>query len=185
MNSNWSYSPETPKSGQNRSFFRPVWSWNLTADPQKTTGYIIYATASFVHHLLTNCKFKLELQSGNPQIMTKFVFASVTLTFHLWLWPFEWTSPFSMVISAENFMMIRWQKTLWKGCNRWTDGRTHRSVVWPAWSQLKQCRFIVILTLGDKFQINFHRSITNVIHETETENVICRNVDDFVWAPMS
>ena len=29
VNSNWSYSPETLNSGQNRRFFCPVWPWNL------------------------------------------------------------------------------------------------------------------------------------------------------------
>ena len=33
---------------------------------------------------------------------------SVTLTFDFWLWPFAWTSLLSLVISAENFMMIWW-----------------------------------------------------------------------------
>ena len=30
VNSNWSYSPETPNLGQNRRFFLAVWPWNLT-----------------------------------------------------------------------------------------------------------------------------------------------------------
>ena len=30
MNSNWSYSPETPNLGQIRRFFLAVWPWNLT-----------------------------------------------------------------------------------------------------------------------------------------------------------
>ena len=34
------------------------WSWN-------TKGHLSEATSSFVHHLITTCEFKLELQSGN------------------------------------------------------------------------------------------------------------------------
>ena len=33
---------------------------------------------------------------------------SMTLTFHLWLWPFAWTSLISMITTPENFIMIRW-----------------------------------------------------------------------------
>ena len=36
------------------------------------------------------------------------VLTSVTLTFDLWPWPFAWTSLLTMVITPENFMMIRW-----------------------------------------------------------------------------
>ena len=36
------------------------------------------------------------------------VMTSVTLTFNLW--PFAWTSHMSMVITPENFRMIRWQE---------------------------------------------------------------------------
>ena len=36
------------------------------------------------------------------------VLTSVTLTFDLWPWPFAWTSLLSLVITPENFMMIRW-----------------------------------------------------------------------------
>ena len=35
VNSNWSYSPETLNSGQNRHFFWPVWPWNLMDDLEK------------------------------------------------------------------------------------------------------------------------------------------------------
>ena len=38
------------------------------------------------------------------------VMTSVTLTFDLWPWPFVWTSHLSMVITSENFKMIRWQE---------------------------------------------------------------------------
>ena len=48
---------------------------------------------------------------------------SVTLTFDLWPWPFAWTSLLTMVITPENFMMIRWWEHGEKGV---TEGRTDR-----------------------------------------------------------
>ena len=70
------------------------------------------------------------------------VLTSVTLTFDLWPWPFAWTSLLSLVITPENFMMIRWWEHGEKGV---TDGRTDRQTDrqtdWTshiaAWSQLK------------------------------------------------
>ena len=67
-----------------------------------------------MHHFVAICELKLELQSGNAQIGA-FFFTSVTLTFDLWSWPFAWTSPLSMVITPENFMMMRWEEQSEKG----------------------------------------------------------------------
>ena len=70
VNSNWSYSPETLNSGQNRQFFVPcdleIWWMNL-----KTIGHFFYITLSFVHHFKAMDEFKLELQSGNAQFGSK------------------------------------------------------------------------------------------------------------------
>ena len=67
VNSNWSYSPETPRSGQNRQLFVPrdlkIWQMAL-----KTIGHLLYANSSYVHHFVTICEFKLELQPGYDQI---------------------------------------------------------------------------------------------------------------------
>ena len=60
VNSNLSYSPETPNLGQNWWYFVPCdlkfdrWHW-------KTIGHLFYATSSFVHHFIAICKFKMEL----------------------------------------------------------------------------------------------------------------------------
>ena len=51
------------------------------------------------------------------------VLTSVTLTFDLWPWPFAWTSLLTVVITPENFMMIRWWEHGEKGV---TDGQTDR-----------------------------------------------------------
>ena len=73
------------------------------------------------------------------------VLTSVTLTFDLWPWPFAWTSLLTMVITPENFMMIRWWEHGEKGVtDRQTDGQTDRqtenTICWAAWSQLKSCQ---------------------------------------------
>ena len=66
VNSNWSYSPETPNLGQIRRFLEPcdLEIWRMTS---KTIGHLFYATSSFVHHFIAIGEFKLELQSGNAQ----------------------------------------------------------------------------------------------------------------------
>ena len=74
------------------------------------------------------------------------VLTSVTLTFDLWPWPFAWTSLLTMVITPENFMMIRWWEHGEKGVtDGQTDGRTdgqtdrqtENTICRAAWSQLK------------------------------------------------
>ena len=48
------------------------------------------------------------------------VVTSVTLAFDLWPWPFAWNLPWSLVITPENFMMIRCWEHSQKGV---TDGQ--------------------------------------------------------------
>ena len=61
QNSNWSYSPETLDSGQNRQFFCPVWTWNLMDDLEKQTGtFLFYVTSGFVHHFIAIGQFILD-----------------------------------------------------------------------------------------------------------------------------
>ena len=56
----------------------------------------------------------------------------------LWPWPFAWTLPWSVMITPENFMMIRWWEHSQKGVtDRQTDGRTENTIHIAAWSQLK------------------------------------------------
>ena len=55
------------------------------------------------------------------------VLTSVTLTFDLWPWPAAWTSFLLLVITPENFMMIRWWEHSQKcETDRRTDRRTDR-----------------------------------------------------------
>ena len=73
---------------------------------------------------------------------SSWVVTSVTLTFDLWPWPFAWTLPWSVVITPENFMMIRWWEHSQKGVtdrrtDRQTDRQTENTIHRAAWSQLK------------------------------------------------
>ena len=83
--SNWSYSPETTNSGQNRQFFSNA---TLTFDgwPWKAIWHLFYATSRFVDYFIAISESKLELQSRNAQFTSKsLIFLScVTLTFGGW-----------------------------------------------------------------------------------------------------
>ena len=95
--------------------------------------------ASFHHHMW--------IQTGvTVRKRLSWVVTSVTLTFDLWPWPFAWTLRWSLVITPENFMMIRWWEHSQKGVtDRRTDGQTDRrtdrqtenTICRAAWSQLK------------------------------------------------
>ena len=130
MNSNWSYSPETPNLGQIRRFFEPcdleIWRMTLKNNRAPLLS-IIKLYASFHHHMW--------IQTGvTVRKRLSWVVTSVTLTFDLWPWPFAWTLLWSLVITPENFMMIRWWEHSQKGV---TDGQTENTICRAAWSQLK------------------------------------------------
>ena len=56
--------------------------------PLKKVWHLFYVTSSFVHHFVAIGEFKLELQSGNVQFMSKSVtfLSSATLKFDRWPW---------------------------------------------------------------------------------------------------
>ena len=119
MNSNRSYSPEMPNLGQMLHFLEPcdLEIWRMTLKNNKSPLLsIIKLYASFHHHMW--------IQTGvTVRKWLSGVLTSVTLTFYLWPWPFAWTSLLSLVITPENFMMIRW----WEhGGTGVTDGQTDR-----------------------------------------------------------
>ena len=134
MTSNLSYSPETPNFGQIRRFLEPrdLEIWRMTFKNNRAPLLsIVKLYASFHHHTW--------IQSGVAvRKRLSWVVTSVTLTFDLWPWPFAWTSLLSLVITPENFMMIRWWEHSQKGV---TDRQTDRRMDWTihraAWSQLK------------------------------------------------
>ena len=138
MNSNWSYSPETHNLGQIWRFLEPcdLEIWQMTFKNNKAPLLsVIKLYASFHHHMW--------IQTGvTVRKRLSWVLTSVTLTFDLWPWPFAWTSLLSLVITPENFMMIRWWEHSQKGVtDRQTDGQTDRqtekTIHRAAWSQLK------------------------------------------------
>ena len=104
MNSNWSYSPETPNLGQSQRFLEPcdleIWRMTLKNNRAPLLSPIkLYA--SFHHHMWIQTGVTVRKQLS-------WVVTSVTLIFDLWPWPFAWTLLWSLVITPENFMMIRW-----------------------------------------------------------------------------
>ena len=124
VNSNWSYSPEMPNLGQIRRILEPcdLGNWRMTSKNNRApllSNIKLYA--SFHHHM--------GIQTGvTVRKRLSGVLTSVTLTFDLWPWLFAWTSLLSLVITPENFMMIRWWEHSQKGV---TDVRTYgRTDVW-------------------------------------------------------
>ena len=112
-------SPETPNLGQIRRFLAPcdLEIWRMTFKNNRApllSNIKLYV--SFHHHMWiqTGVTFRKRLS---------WFVTSVTLTFDLWPWPFAWTLPWSLVITPENFMMIRWWEHSQKGV---TDGQTDR-----------------------------------------------------------
>ena len=135
---------------------------------------IIKLYASFHHHMW--------IQTGvTVRKRLSWVVTSVTLTFDLWPWPFAWTSLLSLVITPENFMMIRWWELSQKGVtDRQTDGRTDGQTdgrtAWTihraAWSQLKTVKFEWWMLVWSKFH---HWRLWNkmtTFRITNDENVV-------------
>ena len=84
--------------------------------------------ASFDHHMW--------IQTGVT--VRKQLSWVVTLTFYLRPWPLAWTLPWSLVITPEYFMMIRWWEHSQKGM---TDGhmdrRSENTIHRAAWSKIE------------------------------------------------
>ena len=139
MFSNWSYSPETPNLGQIRRFLEPcdLEIWRMTLKNNRAPLLCCFQLCAWFH-----CH--MWIQTGvRVRKRLSWVLTSVTLTFDLWPWPFARTSLLTMVITPENFMMIRWwehgEKCVTDGQTdrRTDDGRTDWTSHIAAWSQLK------------------------------------------------
>ena len=109
---------------------RPIWVkignfWSrmtLKFDGWKAINHLFYDSSNCVHHFIATCEFKLELQSGNSLI----VFWSLwPWPFYLWTWPLARTSLLSVVIQFHDDTMTG---TLWKRCDRQTDGQRQKEV---------------------------------------------------------
>ena len=129
---------ETPNLGQIWRFLEPcdLEIWRITLKNYRAPLLsIIKLYASFHHHMWFQTRVTVRKQLS-------WVLTSVTLTFDLWPWPFAWTSLLSLVITPENFMMIRWWEYGEKGVtdgqmDGQTDGQTDWTSHIAAWSQLK------------------------------------------------
>ena len=115
------YSPETPNFGQNRWCFVPcdLEFWWMTLKNNRAPFLCCFQLCAWFH-----CH--MWIQTGvRVRKRLSWVLTSVTLTFDLWPWPFAWISLLTMVITPENFMMIRWWEHGEKGVtDRRTDGQT-------------------------------------------------------------
>ena len=143
MDSNWSYSPETPSLGQIRQFVEPcdleIWRMTLKNNRAPLLS-IIKPYAWFHHNMETGITFRKRLS---------WVVTSVTLTFDFWLCPFAWTSLLSLILTPENFVMIRWWEHSQKGVtdrqtDRQTERRTENTIHRAAWSQLKTRQYFIL-----------------------------------------
>ena len=122
VNSNWSYSPEKPNLGQIRRSLEQcdlvIWRMTLKNNRAPLLCYFKLCAAFRTHWWIqTGVTVRKQLS---------WVVTSVTLTFDLWPWPFAWTLPWSLVITPEKFMMIRWWEHSQKGVtDRQTDRKYH------------------------------------------------------------
>ena len=146
-----------PNLGQIRRFLAPcdleIWQMTLKNNRAPLLSNIkLYV--SFHHHTW--------IQTGvTVQKRLSWVVTSVTLTFRPL--PFAWTLPWSLVITPENCMMIRWWEHSQKGVTAGqtdgrTDGRTDRrtenTIHRAAWSQLKIICYIWIIIYGWNVKIS-------------------------------
>ena len=134
MNSNLSYSPEETNLDQIRQFIElcdlEIWCMTLKRNRSPLQCYFKLC-ASFHHHMWiqTGVKFRKRLS---------WVMTSVTLTFDFWPWTFAWTSLLSLVITPENFVMIRrWEHSQKGVTDRQKDRQTDWTIHRAACSQLK------------------------------------------------
>ena len=119
VNSNLSYSPETPNWGQIRRCLEPcdLVIWHMTLQNNRAPLLCYFK-------LCAACCSHWWIQTGvTVRKRLSWVVTSVTLTFDLWPWPFAWTLPWSVVITPENVMMIRWREHSQKGVmdRQWMD----------------------------------------------------------------
>ena len=108
---------KTPNLGQILRFLEPcdLEIWRMTFKNNRAPLLSIIKLYALFH-----CH--MWIQTGvRVWKRLSWVLTFVTVTFDLWPWHFAWTSLLTMVITPENFMMIRWWEHGEKGV---TDGRT-------------------------------------------------------------
>ena len=139
VNSNWSYSPETPNVGQIRRFLEPcdleIWRMTLKNNRAPLLTYFKLCPSFRSHWYIQT---GVTVRKRPIWVKIADFLSCVTLTFDQWPWPFAWTLRSSLVITPENFMMIRWWEHSQKGVtDRRTDRQTENTICRAAWSQLK------------------------------------------------
>ena len=140
VNSNWSYSPETPNLGQIRWFLELCYLeiWRMTLKNNRAPMLSNIKLCASFHH-------DIWIQTGvTVRKRLSWLLTSVTLTFDLWPWPVAWKSLLSLVTTPENFMMIpirSWEHSQKGVTDGRTDRQTDRQTGWTihraAWSQLQ------------------------------------------------
>ena len=120
MNSDWGLSPETLNSCQNHRFFDPcdLDIWQNT--PKISRAHLLYRfkfCALFRNHLWIQTRVTVRKQ---PNWGKK----NDHCDFDLWPRPFAWTSLLLIVLTPENFMMIRLKAHYEKMCERKRDKQT-------------------------------------------------------------
>ena len=146
MNSNWNYSPETPSLGQIQRFLEPcdleIWRMTLKFNRAPLLGNIKLFGIISSSYVNSNWSYDPETVKLGVDLCD------------LDLWPFAWTSIWSLVITPESFMMIRWWEHSQKGVP--ADRRTENTIHRAAWSQLKSSKvcinekFVCKLYIGKK-----------------------------------
>ena len=104
--------------GSKSTIFLAVWPWNFMMTLKSNRAPLLSnmkLCASFNHHMWIQTGVMVRKQLN---------------CFDLWPWSFAWTSLLSLVITPENFMMIRWWEHGEKGVtdrqtDRQTDGLNH------------------------------------------------------------
>ena len=94
--------------------------------PLENDGFQFWRTEPFKpeHGIQWTCISMVSCQKGP----TRHAYAWQIGPFNLWSWPFAWPLLLSMVITPENFMMIRWEQHCKMGMtdaqtDGWTDGQ--------------------------------------------------------------
>ena len=143
VNSNWSYSPETPNLGQIRRFLEPcdLEIWRMTLKNNRAPLLCCFQLCAWFH-----CH--MWIQTG-VRVRKRL---SWVLTSDLDLWPLTLTFCMDITFDHGNnswkFHDDTMMGTWWKRCDRRTDGRTDRqtdrrtenTICRAAWSQLKRSR---------------------------------------------
>ena len=141
MNSNWSYSPETPNAGQNWRLFMSRVTLKFGEWPSKALGHLFY-TSSFVHHFKAISEFKLELQSTNTQFVSKSVIFLSSVTYKFDWWPRKTIGHLFYATShyVHHFKAICEFKLELQSGNGWIR-------VWPLWPWHLTLTFVMDITL--------------------------------------